>query len=90
MIVERNVPEEALQRAVNCGNSLSHCHQLLAGPLITQHPVYKCISCCCALVMDLLQGVMGVFMLKDSDSPVLTSLFTLTCRGKRDRSHLLF
>lgn len=76
MIVERNVPEEVLQRAVNCGNSLSHCHQLLAGPLITQHPMYRCISCCHALVMDLLQeGVTGVLILKDSSSPVLASLF---------------
>lgn len=53
MIVERNVPEEDLQRAVNCGNPLSHCHQLLAGPLIIQLPTYRCISCCHAQVMSL-------------------------------------
>lgn len=76
MIVKRNVPEEVLQRAVNCGNSLSHCHQLLAGPLITQHPMYRCINCCHALVINLLwEKVMGVFMLKDSNSPVLASFF---------------
>lgn len=40
---------------MNCGNSLSHCHQLLAGPLITQCPMYRCISWCLALVIDHLQ-----------------------------------
>lgn len=74
MIVERNVPEEVLQRAVNCGNPLSHCHQLLAGPLITRCPVYRCIRWSLALAVDLLhEGWMGVFILKNHNNPVLTS-----------------
>lgn len=90
MIVERNVPEEDLQRAVNCGNSLSHCHQLLAGPLIIQLPVQRCISCCHALVMDLPQDrVIGVFIQKDSNTPVqlLCSLHSDLHREKRQFTH---